>query len=607
MPAPQLGPYIIARLVAGLPLGRAIGDIPHLPEPYGYIAANLFLVRPDTRQETLDFFLSQYPSEEARLRAAIASVDPNLPCPGVNLPADLPPDLLTPPEELYPSLPPEADLPHHPAPGTPSGSWLKDYLAFAQQVAPMADPHIHLAVGLFILAVAVARRVCLQVGVQRIYPNLYMLVVAPSAIHHKTTAFQVGLAVMKAAGLDQLLLPQRASPEALLSEMSASPPPNLSTFTPAERERWQAERQFAAQRGWLLDEASHLIETLGGETPGSFLTTMNALYDCPDREVIYTRTRGRQAVENAYLTFLGATTPTAIASALTADAPWNNGFWSRFALIIPLAASPAWQFFPPAQPIPQPLIDHLHHLAFEALPPDPSPRRCIVADASQCLTAWEAYAKATSYDMLLQNPPAQSPLPQGAPPAGSDPQAQPDPGPPLPYPIDPRLWASLSRLHVTAAKIATLLALSDWAALPPQDQPPAPILNLAHWSRAQSIVEWWRYNLHRLLALGPLAGSPAVTYSPPRPEQGQSPHAAPIDVPPGSPRRRHEATILRLLTRAGQRGLTLRELRQYSNLPHEDVIRQVHHLTTENVIEKYTPPGSRAEYYHLIPASELGP
>ena len=46
-------------------------------------------------------------------------------------------------------------------------------------------------------------------------------------------------------------------------------------------------------------------------------------------EVIYTQTRGRQAVNNAYLTFLGATTPTAINAALANDLSACRGVHGR--------------------------------------------------------------------------------------------------------------------------------------------------------------------------------------------------------------------------------------------------------------------------------------
>ncbi len=457
------------------------------------------------------------------------------------------------------ALPPEADVPPGWDWNAPDSFWLKEYMAFARTVAPMSDKYFHLAVGLFILSTAVARRVCLPIATQSIYPNLYQIIIAPSTLHHKTTALQFGLDLIRAAHLDLLLLPQRHTPQSLLAELSPSSRPPYSAWSYLERQRWLAERPYAAQRGWLLDEASPLFDSLPG-----FLPLILSLYDCPDRQVVQTIGRGRQTVDHPYLSFLAAATPAAVAPHLANPANWTNGFWARFAFVIPRQAEPAWQFFPPLLPTPQPLIDHLNHLAFTALtpPPDATTVAPTVALRTRLLsrlrvppplptpplpatlaphvqTAWEAYAKATSHDFILRGG------------------------------LDQRLWASYGRLHIIAIKIALLLATSDWSAVPAPSRPPAPTVQLAHWYRAQSLAEVWRANLHLLLEDNP------------------------------TPTRREE-NLLSLLTRAGERGLTLRELRQYSHLDHDEVSRQVNRLIKECVVEKYAAPSGKTSYYHLI-------
>jgi uncharacterized membrane protein len=64
--------------------------------------------------------------------------------------------------------------------------------------------------------------------------------------------------------------------------------------------------------------------------------------------------------------------------------------------------------------------------------------------------------------------------------------------------LDDRLRATYGRLHVQAIKVALLLAALDWS--DGVDGTPRPHVTLAHWCRAQEIVEGWRASAHRLLA-----------------------------------------------------------------------------------------------------------
>jgi hypothetical protein len=64
--------------------------------------------------------------------------------------------------------------------------------------------------------------------------------------------------------------------------------------------------------------------------------------------------------------------------------------------------------------------------------------------------------------------------------------------------LDDRLRATYGRLHVQAIKVALLLAALDWS--DGVDSTPRPHVTLAHWCRAQEVVEGWRASAHRLLA-----------------------------------------------------------------------------------------------------------
>jgi hypothetical protein len=62
--------------------------------------------------------------------------------------------------------------------------------------------------------------------------------------------------------------------------------------------------------------------------------------------------------------------------------------------------------------------------------------------------------------------------------------------------LDDRLRAVYGRLHVQALKVSILLAALDWADTGAHERP---VVEKAHWFRAQQIAETWRASAHRLL------------------------------------------------------------------------------------------------------------
>ena len=79
--------------------------------------------------------------------------------------------------------------------------------------------------------------------------------------------------------------------------------------------------------------------------------------------MVQTVARGRQAIVNGYLSFVGATTPDAIRAYLRHSKHWSDGLWARFALVGKPETLPAFQmdtesYEPPAQ-----LIEHLRAVA----------------------------------------------------------------------------------------------------------------------------------------------------------------------------------------------------------------------------------------------------
>jgi len=368
-------------------------------------------------------------------------------------------------------------------------SWLDDYVDFASKASPITPRSFHLAAGLSICSCAIARRLALRVGIEAntIYPNLYLLFIGQSTRTRKTTGLRVARGLLKAAGMGFFLLADRQTPEALTLDLSLRPPNNYNEMSQDQRERWLQERPIAAQRGWMLEEASHLLDSFNRDYSSGLLPMVLDLYDASNLSIQRnTITRGREEVKDAYLNVFGVTTYAAMASYLKQSQHWHNGLWARFALISD-DQSGKWQFWPAPMDYPTELVRRLRFVAFEMLPlpnakyeerevegikgkwktgdvkfDKPLMQNEVVLEA-EARTQWANYSRATGYDML----------------------------PDVPDQVPERFYANYGRLGTMLIKVAMILAAFDSDTLPVTVQ-------TAHIYRAQMIVEQWRSDLHAL-------------------------------------------------------------------------------------------------------------
>ena len=372
-----------------------------------------------------------------------------------------------------------------------AGVWLDEYVAFAKEASPLTPASFHVASALFAGSLSIARRLCLPVSVSTntIYPNLYMLFIGHSTRPRKTTALRVLRGLINEAGLGHFLLADRQTPEAFTLDMTTRVTDSYETLSKTEKEIWLKERAIAAQRGWLLEEASHLLDSFNRDYTSGLLPLVLSMYDASDigmqRNTI---SRGRESVEKAYLTIFGATTYGAMAAHINQPPHWNNGLWARFALIGD-DNSGAWKFWPTPLDYPEKLTEKLRFIAYELLPMpeakigesesgeekkkqrikevlvNPALAASEVSMTRDAWKQWENYSKAISYDMLLET-------------FGSVPN---------------KFYASYGRLGTMLVKVAIILATLDADRLPVTVDGP-------HVYRAQMIVEEWRSNLHSIFS-----------------------------------------------------------------------------------------------------------
>jgi hypothetical protein len=434
----------------------------------------------------------------------------------------------TPPTRESATLYPGGACPPLPAAATqiqqhaaPCGQWLDDYVAFASQVTPMTPASFHTVAALFAASLAIARRLCVRSGTLTIYPNLYAIYVASSGKYTKSTGLTILTSLIDTAGLGHLLLPSKMTPEALISNMSLGV---VDDKLPDHKlARVLKQKAFAAQRGWVREEASALFSSMKRDFNTELVEHLLSLYDGGSISAS-TITRGSDEVVDPYLSFFGVSNPTLMAPHLANQAHWGNGLWSRFIPLMPGADEPpVYRDAGPGRSLPPALIDGLRRIyrlfpeplcdirsdekkdiKWFAVVNMPEPLEAVLAP--EVHLAWRAYRRAM-FDLLND----------------AD--------------IDPVLEPSYSRFSTHAIKVALLLAAMD--AAPDTGEV---VVEARHFARAQALVERWREILHRLWG-----------------EQGAT---AETDL---------MKRIQRYLKRAGVAGLTLRDLCQLLHAAKRDV------------------------------------
>jgi len=389
----------------------------------------------------------------AQLIESVYAVDPDADPHAVSEAAEPQPDA-----PACPELPEYARLTTEPAAG-----WVDDYSLYAEALSPMTPRLFHESAALWLASVAIARRIVLKMPYGDVYPNLFILWIALTTLYRKTTALDVARGLARNT-FPFLMAAQDTTPEAFLSDLAGKEPTGWERMTAEEQAAWNAERNYAAERGWVIDEMSGMLAGAGKDYNAGLLEALLRFYDCDSKYVRSTRGQGRVTVKNSYLCLLGASTPEVLSEHINAARLWAMGFWPRFALLTPDEGRPEW-IEPRGADDPRDLADQLMRL-FNRLPAAtwPTPPQAITATlGAGVFDAWTKFNKALSFDLLNDD-------------------------------LDGRLRGTYGRLPTQALKVAMILAALDW---PPHA--PAPRIELPHLARAIAIVESWRASAHRVI------------------------------------------------------------------------------------------------------------
>ncbi len=356
--------------------------------------------------------------------------------------------------------------------------WLDDYVAHSREWSPRAYDAFHEACGLWVLSTVAARRVSLDLGKRR-YPNLYIALAARTSIYAKSTTAGIGQAIIHAAGLEHLLAPDDATPQAFVKNLTASLPSDWERLSPEKRALITNRIAFSGQRGWYFDEFGQKVSAMmrDGGHMADFRALLRKFDDSPDSYEYVSISRGTDLVRRPYLALMANLTPADLAPyAKRGSALWNDGFWARFAFItppinherskgkfpagtkvVPEALAGKLRWWHERLGVPDVEVEEIvtdKGTRYELRPGPLREQRIVLADG--VFDAWYRYNDAL-VDIVQQS-------------SYTD------------------LDGNYTRLAEKALRIAMLIASLE------NDG----ILEMTHWARAQQIAESWRQNLHNL-------------------------------------------------------------------------------------------------------------
>jgi hypothetical protein len=173
-----------------------------------------------------------------------------------------------------------------------------------------APPQFHRYIGYWIVSALLGRRVYCHFGDEWLFPNLWLVVLAPSSFYRKSTALSIGSRIVNAAR-PGLVLPSEFTQECLVALMQQQPHCTLVAY-----------------------EFRSLLSLMQKDYNTGLQSLLTELYDSPQE---YVRKKGvtdvkEFRIEKPYLTILGASTlDWLLASVQSGDI--SGGFLARFLFV----------------------------------------------------------------------------------------------------------------------------------------------------------------------------------------------------------------------------------------------------------------------------------
>ena len=196
------------------------------------------------------------------------------------------------------------------------GSWLDEYIEYTRI---QESPEIfHKWVGLSIVSAALERNVVLDMGAYKVYPNLYVILVAASAKCKKSTAMDIGRDLLILLTDKISIFAQKITPEALIQKLAR---------------RRKVKGKEIVRNSTSLIHADELSVFLGKERYNEgLIQLLTTLYNCPDEWEYETKHGLLQQLSNVLVGMIAGTTPAWLKGSLSTTAV-EGGFTARLMFI----------------------------------------------------------------------------------------------------------------------------------------------------------------------------------------------------------------------------------------------------------------------------------
>lgn len=204
----------------------------------------------------------------------------------------------------------------------PAEGWLRDYVEATRGFEPPTV--FHYFVGMTTLGVSLARNVSYDLGFAHIFPNMRVLLIAPSGKCKKTSCCDLGVAFYRNIG--GTILADKITPEALVDAFS----------------------EKVSATGLIY--AGELAQFLGKQKyMEGMIPLLTRLFDCPQVWSSATIARKEVVLRNVAFSMLGASTMDWLRTGIPSDS-FNGGFMSRFLFVVQEETP---RSFPRPHPMPQ--------------------------------------------------------------------------------------------------------------------------------------------------------------------------------------------------------------------------------------------------------------
>jgi hypothetical protein len=185
-------------------------------------------------------------------------------------------------------------------------NFLIEYNSYAEQItdAPLI---FHQFVGIGIVGASIGNKIFLNYGDNNLYPNCWIVLLAPSSAYRKTTALNIGKRILRNVD-ERLILPDEWSQEKLVEELQDFP-----------------------QGAMFSSEFLRFIKMLDKDYMSGAKAFLTEIFDCPDK---YSRKIKQKviSVSNISLSIFSATTLNWFLQAIN-ESDLAGGFLPRFLFV----------------------------------------------------------------------------------------------------------------------------------------------------------------------------------------------------------------------------------------------------------------------------------